>query len=279
MSDERPPTRQADRDRAQDEIERLIASPPPPRKADAIKHADWNASPIGKQAVDHMRRKLAADRGFTYEQWLAMEADVSHPREVIPIVPSLAVIARRRMMGAGVPVRFIEAVADKAPLDCEPLRYVRDFLDGRDGFRVLSGGKGTRKTGSASWALGQLDGGAFLEASAVTRLSIEQRPKWEAIIASPLVVLDDLGTERRDEKGAFVAALSEMINAIYSQRRRLIVTCNLTPKTFKETYGEREYDRLREAGKWSTVAGESVRTYQPALSGHYATREPGSDDE
>lgn len=275
MSDpKRKPTSDADRAHAQAEIEHLIASPRPKRASVEVqKWADDTGNPIARQAVDSLRRKLAADRGLTVEQWIEMEANVSHPRDVVSITPSPRMIARRRMTQAGVPARFIEAVADKEPLDCDPMRDVRAFLDSQDGFRVLSGGKGTRKTGSASWALGQLDGGTFLEAGELTRLSIEQRPKWEAVIASPLVVLDDLGTERRDEKGAFNAALSELINKVYSQRRRLIVTCNLSRDTFKSVYGEREYDRMREAGKWSTVKGDSARQYEMAV------RQPGEDDD
>ena len=252
----------------------LVANPPVrQRQPDGERWPETAAAVLGGKAeVDSFRRKLATDRGMTHEQWMEAEAAVSHPRDVVAITPSPRMIARRRMVLAEVPSRFIEAVADKEPVDCDPLQAVRAFLNGPDGFRVLSGGKGTRKTGSAAWALGQLDGGAFVESSELTRLSIEQRPKWESIISAPLVVLDDLGTERRDEKGAFNSALSELINKVYSQRRRLIITCNLSRDTFKAVYGEREFDRMREAGQWSTIGGQSVRAYQAPL-----LREPGEE--
>jgi hypothetical protein len=270
MNPKRKETTDRDLSTAQSEIERLIASPPVRRNSDACRfhESDAASSPMAKQAVDQMRRKLAADRGLTYEQWLAMEDSVSHPRDIVPVTVTPRMMARRRMKAAGVPELFIEHTADRDPVDCEPMRAVRGFLSSKDGFHVLSGGKGTRKSGSASWSLGQLDGGAFLEASEIIRLSITpDRQRWDEILLAPLVVLDDLGTEKRDEKGAFTSALSELINKVYSNRRRLIITCNLTKETFKTVYGAREFDRMREMGKWSSIAGESVRSYRQQAMG------------
>ena len=251
---------------AQAEIQRLIASPPIRRDRTQGPWEDTGSLSLGsKAAIDQFRRKLATERGMSFEQWLEMEASVSHPRDIVPVLPSHRVIARRRMAGAGVPELFLRAVADKEPEDCEPLRQVQDFLSSADGFRVLSGGKGTMKTGSACWALGQLDGGMYVEAMDVIRLSIEDKPKWEAIVAAPLVVFDDLGWEKRDDKAAFTSAFSRLLNTVYTQRRRMIITCNMTRENFKATYGEREFDRMREVGKWSAIAGESVRSYQRSM--------------
>lgn len=255
--------------KAQAEIDRLIKHPPERNTRPAERFSDLGGAMGILADVDAFRAKLAADRGMTLERWMAAEAAVNHPCEVVPITPTPRMLARRRMTQAGVPARFIEHVADKEPLDCDPLKNVRDFLNGPDGFRVISGGKGTRKTGSACWALGQLDGGVFLDVKQITRLSIEQRSRWDRILEAPLVVLDDLGTETRDEKGYFGSAVSELINSTYSHRRRLIVTCNMSKDTFQRVYGERELDRLREAGKWSTIGGQSVRQYE--------IREPGEE--
>jgi hypothetical protein len=258
-----------DYDAAEEAIMAQITNPRPPPKA-STKHENYDAMSILGN-VNAFREKLAKSKGYTLEQWLAMESEVHHPAEIVAISPSPRMMARRRMKDAGVPERFIAAVADKEPIDCEPWRHVRDFLNSRDSFRVLKGGKGIRKTGSACWALGQLDGGAFIEADDVIRVSIEDKPRWEKILAASLVVFDDLGTERRDDKAIFTSAFSKLLNTVYSQSRRLLITCNLSPQTFRQVYGEREYDRLKEAGQWSTIAGESVR--------HYTEREPGADDD
>ncbi len=267
------PTTAEDTAKAQALIEHLIENPPPKRDPEKGKHVNYDAMSI-LQDVNGFREKLAKAAGKTLAQWLEMEANVSHPREIIPVQPSPAAIARRRMLGAGVPELFIAAVGDRKPLDCTPLKRVQDFLNCGDGFHVLSGGKGTRKTGSACWALGQLDRGAFLHSRDITRLSIEPRDKWDAICSAPLVVLDDLGTEKRDEKGAFQSAVSELIDRVYSNRRRMIVTCNLTREVFAKVYGEREFDRIREVGKWSDIAGQSVRQYDPQ---QHLEREPGEE--
>lgn len=256
---------------AQEAIEQLVANPPGPRAREVAAYETFAMDIIGD--VNRFREKLAKAKGFTLEQWLAMEADVSHPREFVEVRPSHRVIARRRMLAAGVPEMYIADVADKEPLDCRPYQVVQGFLNSKDGFHVLSGGKGTRKTGSAAWALGQLDGGAFIEAADVVKTAIEQKDRWEHIVhKAPLVVLDDVGTEKRTGElpASFGAAFSDLVNKVYGNRRRLIITCNLTRDSFRKTYGEREYDRIKHVGQWSDIAGQSVRDYH---------REPGSDDD
>lgn len=255
---------------AQAAIEAQLTNPQP-RPKSSTKHENYDAMSIMAD-VNGFRKHLAESKGYTLEQWLAMESEVHHPTEFVAITPSPRTMARRRMKDADVPERFIQHVADKDPLDCEPMTFVREFLNSRDGFRVLQGGKGTRKTGSACWALGQLDGGAFIEADDVIRVSIEDKERWAKILAAPLVVFDDLGTEKRDDKATFTSAFSKLLNTVYSQSRRLIITCNVTPVVFRQVYGEREYDRLKEAGLWSKIGGESVRRYDPAA---HLDRDPG----
>jgi hypothetical protein len=265
------PTTDADRAKASALIESYIAHPPA-KRSEVAKHDRFDAVSIIAN-LDGFRAKLAKERGMTLEQWKAMEDAVQHPRDVVPIVSAEAAIARRRMSAAGVPLAFAQDVTDRL-VDCQPLREVKAFLNGGDGFRVLSGGKGTRKTGSACWALGQLDRGVFVHAKDVVGLMIEKKPQWERVLSSPAVVFDDLGFEKRDGSwDTFREGFSRLVDAVYANRRRLIITCNMTATTFRESYGEREYDRLRHVGKWSTIAGESVRQYQT----HFTEREPGEE--
>lgn len=271
MSNSRWPTDEQ-RALAMGHIEALMANPP----ASKPLAPDWDdagAAAIGPAAVKQIRELACKQTGLTMAELLEREKEVSHPREFIAVAPNPHALARRRMKSADAPELHIRNVADVDPMQCEAWQKVRSFLDGRKGFLVLAGGKGTQKTGSACWALGQVERGAFLEAGAIIRLSIEKRNEWERIIKSQIVVLDDLGTEKRDGQGVFLAAFFELFNGIYSDCRRLIVTCNLTPEQFKAEperggYGARVYDRLRESGTWSVIGGESVRG-----------REPGEDDE
>lgn len=257
-------------------IQALIENPPPEKPYRSLAEEFATAKAFGNAAVNDLRALACKQTGMTLDELLEAERNVSHPKEFIPVAPSPAVVARRRMKNAGVPELFIQCVADKPPTECYPLMKVREHLDSHDGFLVLSGGKGTRKTGCAAWALGQVDRGGFVEALAVTRLSIEQRPTWDKLLAAEVVVLDDLGTERRDEKGAFIGAFFELFNGVYSGRKRLIITCNLSREQFaaepeRGGYGARVYDRLKETGKWAVVGGESVRGV--------VERQPGEDDE
>jgi hypothetical protein len=267
------PSTEAARALANGHIQALIANPPPPKPL-RTEPDDFGASLIGPKAVRQIRELACKQTGLTMEQLIEAEKNVSHPREIVPVEPNPHMLARRRMKAADAPELHIRNVGDADPIQCDAWRKVRTFLEGRKGFLVLSGGKGTQKTGSACWALGQVDSGAFLEAGAIIRLSIEQRKTWERIVGAQIVVLDDLGTEKRDGQGVFLAAFFELFNSVYSDCRRMIVTCNLTPGQFKAEpeqggYGARVYDRLRESGMWCDIGGESVR----------GNREPGSDDE
>ena len=263
MSDKPAPSA-AQEGRVWQEINRLIANPPVSRRSSEMSDAEsFIANDLpSRQALNSMRTKLAEDRGLTLEQWIELEQAVSHPREVIPVTVTPKMLARRRMLAAGVPELFIADVADATPIDCEPLKQVRAFLGGKDAFRVLSGGRGVRKTGSACWALGQLDNGVFVHSRHLIGLRIERKEEWERICTSKIIVLDDLGTEVGDQKGAHVASVSEMIDRVYGARNRLIITCNITHQAFRQFYGDREHDRLKEMGQWSSIAGESVRSYR-----------------
>jgi hypothetical protein len=237
---------------------------------------------IGGAAVQQLRELACRRTGLTMEQLLEAEKAIVWPREIIPVTPSPRMLARRRMAEAHVPELFIACVGDKEPLACDPLTKVRDFLDGTSAFLVLSAAKGTMKTGSACWALGQVDDGAFIEAQDVVQESIEKTTRWQHALAASLLVFDDLGTEKCRTDGEiaqFYDSFYRLFNGVYTGRRRMIITCNLTIEQFKREpeqggYGTRLYDRFRECGKWWNVGGESVRGQQSEMP---LERVPGED--
>ena len=268
---------------ADQHIAALIESPPlERRKVPGWDDFERESRAMGSKVVDELRRIACKQTGMTLEQLLEAERNTSWPREVVPVTPSPRMIARRRMKDAGVEELFIQRVADQEPIACDALKQVQAFLQTPAAFLVLSGAKGTRKTGSACWALGQVDGGAFVDVQDVVEWSIEKHPQWKRALKAPLVVFDDLGTERRRTDGEiaqFYDAFYRLFNGVYNGRRRLIITCNLTTSQFSAEpesggYGPRLYDRLKEFGMWVDVAGDSVRA-QP----HWTDREPGEDDE
>ncbi len=243
-----------------------LAENPPPVRPEKVEYEDPMAASraIGQAYLDRLRRMACKQTGMTLEQLLEAEKNISWPKEIMPVVSSPRQVARRRMKQAGVPELFIRSVGDVEPRPLDAWRHVRDFLDSGQSFLVLSGGKGTGKTGSACWSLGQIDGGRFLDAPEITGMSIREKEQWDRVRGAPLVVLDDLGTERRDEKGYFIGGFFDLFNGCYSGCTRLVITCNISREQFASEpdqggYGARVYDRLRETGRWVTVGGESIR--------------------
>ncbi len=68
-----------------------------------------------------------------------------------------------------------------------------------------------------------------------------------------LVVIDDVG---RETKPTFEEALCTFLD---DHSARLLMTTNLTKDQFRERYGQRLIDRLREVGQSVTIKGESRR--------------------
>lgn len=126
---------------------------------------------------------------------------------------------------------------------------------------VLSGPAGTGKTVAAAvWAIERISSvPVFLRASAfanTSRFDESERRSW---LRAGALVLDDLGAEYVDAKGNFLSSLDELIDTYYSSKRPLIITTNLLQPQFKERYGARIEDRIRECASWRNVVGESLR--------------------
>jgi DNA replication protein DnaC len=125
---------------------------------------------------------------------------------------------------------------------------------------VLGGTAGCGKTTAAAyWSLMEDWPAMFLKASrfaTTSRYGSEERARWSK---AERLVLDDLGAEYLDAKGSFMVDLDELVDAFYSDRRRMLITTNCTPTEFKQRYGERVADRIREAGTWISVGSGSLR--------------------
>lgn len=169
----------------------------------------------------------------------------------------------------GVPQRIIATL--ERPATTKSCEWVDDWMGrGSDSWcLVLSANKGLGKSTAA---------GMWLRKMAVAN---ESRPSpnarrlwWPAgeIAATDFygdtmreicelrwLVLDDLGTEFNDAKGAFQAKLDRILDARYREYRRTVITTNLPPQSFAERYGERIQDRMREGGLWASISGASIR--------------------
>jgi hypothetical protein len=234
------------------------------RRAMSIFEADEQAQLAA--FMTQIRALAAKQTGMTVEELEAAAAvEALQPPEPLPVpAADPAKLARRRMVSAGVPELYIQAVADRQPIACPALDATRTLLAARGGFLVLSGGIGTRKTGSAAWLLSQCERGEYLEAHELLSIAFEDKARYLRIVHAPVIVLDEIkGVEDQlDAKGHWRRIFDPLFNHWYASCARVVITCNLTPEQFAAVIGERAFDRLQEKGVnggWFDVPGESVR--------------------
>jgi len=102
----------------------------------------------------------------------------------------------------------------------------------------------------------------FIEANKLGRLAgfgDENEEAWEKLENTPLLIIDDFGSEFADQKGWFDNAFQSLTNTRYAESRATIITSNLSLENFKARAGERFLDRLRESGIVKEVGGKSLR--------------------
>ena len=196
--------------------------------------------------------------GMTEEQLRARASEIGE--DIPEVKPERD--SRESVLNRGVPLVHVENIYDAQPDECQALAAVREFVGGKKTVLVLAGGVGTCKTGSACWAL-TFKPGRFCTADEAIRLSTSNAPEdvdlWRRIRGAQLLVIDDLGGEYSGEKGWGVRVFNGLLDHRYSHGLKTIITTNLHAARFKEDYGERVADRIREAGRWLTLGGTSVR--------------------
>lgn len=212
-----------------------------------------------REAMDTVIRIASEATGMTREQLLEQAAQLPEPEPIEPVALDPMALYARRMKAAGVPPLHVRHLTEERQ-ECEAVGEVR-VLSAKHGgaILVLSGGVGTRKTGSACLLLATDEGGVFVEASSILAIAIEDKKQYLRIKQARLVVLDDLGTEIPDEKGYWLKEFNTLMNAWYANEAKVVITCNLTVEQFKQRYGERVVDRIRECGRFVEIGGASVR--------------------
>jgi DNA replication protein DnaC len=197
-------------------------------------------------------RKIQAARDET-EQRLREEADRT---------------LRTRLVEWGVPSKDVERVVVSTGsqlVETAPLIRVRKHTSG---ILVLAGTVGCGKTTAAAWWLAQeqerhpyLKTGnpLFVPTFRLERMSRYNDDQMKRVERARRLVLDDIGTEFLDTKGNFVALLRGLVDARYSDDLPMVITTNLGLDDFRERYGERTYDRLKEVGAFSFSDVKSLR--------------------
>lgn len=140
---------------------------------------------------------------------------------------------------------------------------VRTFLGSGKTFLLLMGSTGAGKTLATTLALAQHSGGLFVRSLELARLSSydkADRARLERAHECRFLVIDDLGAELLHN--AWLPMLDELIDIRWGSRRQTIITTNLDSAAFKQRYGARISDRIRDDGFIEKCGDKSRRGQQ-----------------
>lgn len=214
------------------------------------------AAPVGDVLAD----LLPLVPQLTDEEWQQRDAQIRAEVSATESAPKLDRLSRLEELGF--PRRAIRSIRHGATPP-PAIARLRDAVGDDVGIVVVSGPKGVGKTVAVTWwAAQRRDRVRFVRASELLASSRYDREARDDLFSSALVV-DDLGAEYADQKGSFAADLDELVDVFYSQMRPLLITTNCNQQEFRERYGERIADRLRECGRWISMTGDSLRGKAP----------------
>lgn len=179
---------------------------------------------------------------------------------------------RQRWAGWGIPSKDIAAIADQTLDITAAVAEMNAFEDRQAILFVLSGPLGCGKTtAAAQWLTLAGDRGTyvktkprlFLPIATCMRLNRYDDAVLHRVERALALVLDDLGAEYLDQKGAFVSLLDSLIDARYRHLLPTVITTNLRSSEFKARYGPRTIDRIRERGDFIEIQSPSLRASTP----------------
>lgn len=232
---------------------------------------EWEARRRERRAWEAANPELAA-------AWSAALAE-DHEREQAAEkrAAEMAALARLPQLAStlGVPRRCVDALT--SPRETPSLAAVMGFRSAEAAFLLLLGGAGSGKSVAASWAVCERlrdllrrnhhaeawrAGARFVRAGELARIAIQDfdedsREEFERWCSVSLLVVDDLGTERAEDR--WLSRFDELVDRRYGDRLKTIITSNLDGVAFKARYGERVADRIRHDGRIVSSGKESLR--------------------
>jgi len=136
----------------------------------------------------------------------------------------------------------------------------RWLAPGKPPVLVLQGGAGCGKTVAAAMALAQF-GGLQRPAASVVRAfasrALDATAEQERMLATRLLVLDDLGTEHSRDREWMVLALRELLEA--RQGARTLITTNLAREQAIEAYRDPRIESRLKVVAWVRDTGPDLR--------------------
>ncbi len=181
----------------------------------------------------------------------------------------------------GVPSRYAELIECQCDEESDwketpAVKAVEEALKERSVFIVLAGACGVGKTAAAvHWLrkrtghfgfvhlLGRgkpdQDTSLFVTAEHLATWPRYKRKEMARLEEAFCLVIDDLGVEYDDKSGNFRSLFDSLMNHRYAEQSWTCITTNLSAVAFRERYGERVVDRIREVGEFYEFNGPSLR--------------------
>lgn len=186
-----------------------------------------------------------------------IDAELAAEREARATRARLREIREAVVEHIPIPVEDARAIVDGKLNETRAVRVARKWLDTRPTpWLVLSGGVGCGKTLAAVYAAAELGGMYITAPELVECFARAAREKTEAaILRTPMLIVDDLGTED-DKPATFASALFRLMS--HRNRRRTVFTTNLTRERLldPERYTLRFAERLEHMT--TTADGRSL---------------------
>lgn len=156
----------------------------------------------------------------------------------------------------------VDPVRVDNPTATPAIDHARRFLDQRRlGILVLLGGTGCGKTTAGAFVAREKGGSrpGRIRATALERAGRYDREAALWVQSRTLLVVDDLGVEFKDGKGAFLSLLDELIDVAHANRRRIVLTANLTPAQLADRVEDRIWSRLSQSALIAQCGSTDLR--------------------
>lgn len=252
-------------------------TPFPPDVAASIERVETDTARARRALVvaDLLPDREPPELGYSEDWWKQRDREVAELRakDTAELEHSRMVTRAGELRDNGFPEMAIDAALAELD-DTTAMQRARMFVQmASHGLRkrllILAGGVGVGKTTAATWVAmkGQDPRPGFIRISELERRGRYDKALGEWLEDKTSLVIDDVGAEYLDGKGAFRSLLDEIIDKFYSNKRTLVMTTNLRPKRksddegeqFYERYGDRVWSRLSQLGEWGDCGTRDLR--------------------
>jgi DNA replication protein DnaC len=158
------------------------------------------------------------------------------------------------------PPRLIEAIARdrrKTPA----LEHADAFLRSDKTVLVLVGGTGAGKTFAGLFVAHEAGGPrpGFVRSPTLERIGRYNHEHQAWLESRTSLVLDDLGAEYMDGKGAYLSLLDELVDKAWGDKSKLVITSNMEGLALRQRLGDRVWSRICDVGAVGACGAEDLR--------------------